>query len=78
MLQSVHVTKQYWFLRQSDLRCMIFEWGSPTLFRCAEYECADIARYFRKVKNCPTTYDTVKFCTEDHVVTPVWGVTHVL
>ena len=28
MLQS----KQYWFLRKSKLRCMICEWGSPTLF----------------------------------------------
>ena len=31
MLQSVRGTKQYWFLRQSELRCMIREWGSPTL-----------------------------------------------
>ena len=27
MLQSVHGTKQYWFLRQSELKCMIREWG---------------------------------------------------
>ena len=41
MLQSVRGTKQYWFIRQSELRCMIREWGSPTLFltfSCAEYE----------------------------------------
>lgn len=47
MLQSVRGTKQYWWLRQSDLRCMIRHWGSPTLFltfSCAEYEWADIAR----------------------------------
>ena len=25
-------TKQYWFVRKSELRCMICEWGSPTLF----------------------------------------------
>ena len=31
MLQSVRDTKQYWFIRQSELRCMILEWGSPTL-----------------------------------------------
>ena len=44
MLQSVRGTKQYWFVRQSDLRCMIREWGSPTLFltfSCADYECAE-------------------------------------
>ena len=27
MFQSVHGTKQYWFLRQSELKCMIREWG---------------------------------------------------
>ncbi len=39
MLQSVRGTKQYWFIRQSELMCMIREWGSPTLFltfSCAE------------------------------------------
>ena len=28
MLQSVHGTKQYWFLRQSELESMIREWGT--------------------------------------------------
>ena len=28
---SVRGTKQYWFIRQSEVRCMIHEWGSPTL-----------------------------------------------
>ena len=32
MLQSVRGTKQYWFIRQSELRCMIRGWGSPTIF----------------------------------------------
>ena len=32
MLQSVRGTKQFWFLRQSDLMCMIREYGPPTLF----------------------------------------------
>ncbi len=39
MLQSVRGTKQYWFMSQSELRCMIREWGSSTLFltfSCAE------------------------------------------
>ncbi len=31
MLQSMRGTKQYWFLRQSELKCMIREWGSPTV-----------------------------------------------
>ena len=26
MLQSVRVTKQFWFLRHSELKCMICEW----------------------------------------------------
>ena len=41
MLQSICGTKQYWFRRKSELRCMICEWGLPTLFltfSCAEYE----------------------------------------
>ena len=45
MLQTVKGTKQYWFTRQSELRCMIREWGSPTFFltfSCAEYEASDI------------------------------------
>ena len=32
MLQSVRGNKQYWFVRQSELRHMIGEWNSPTLF----------------------------------------------
>ena len=32
MLQSVRGKKQYWFLRNSELKGMIREWGSPTLF----------------------------------------------
>jgi len=54
MLQSVRGTKQYWFPRQSELRCMIREWGSPTLFltfSSAEYESPDIANFLRSVNN---------------------------
>ena len=56
MLQSVRGTKQYWFVRKSELRCMIREWGSPTLFltfSCAEYESPDIENYLRKVNDVP-------------------------
>ena len=45
MLQTLRGTKQYWFTRQSELRCMIREWGSPTFFltfSSAEYEASDI------------------------------------
>ena len=70
MLQSVHGTKQYWFIRQSELRCMIREWGSPTLFltfSCAEYESPDITEYLRRVNNVSSKYPIGKLCTEDPV-----------
>ena len=50
MLQSVHGTKHYWFVRKSELMCMIREYGSPTLFltvSCAEYESTIIANYLK-------------------------------
>ena len=70
MLQSVRGTKQYWFARQSELRCMIRASGSPTLFltfSCAEYESADIDRYLRKVNNVSQSYNIGKLCTEDPI-----------
>ena len=70
MLQSVRGTKQYWFLRKSELRCMIREWGSPTLFltfSCAEYESPDIENYLRKVNDVPPSYNVGKLCTEDPI-----------
>ncbi len=43
MLLSVRGTRQYWFLRQSELKCIICEWGSSTLtFSCGQYESHDI------------------------------------
>ena len=45
IFQSICGSKQYWFLRASELRCMVREFGAPTLFltfSCAEYESADI------------------------------------
>ena len=58
MLQSVRGTKQYWFIRHSELKCMIREWGSPTLFltfSCAEYESPDITEYIpNESKQCPS------------------------
>ena len=70
MLQSVRGTKQYWFIRQSELRCMIREWGSPTLFltfSCAEYESPDITEYLRRVNDVSPSYDIGKLCTEDPI-----------
>ena len=70
MLQSVRGTKQYWFIRQSELRCMIREWGSPTLFltfSCAEYESPDITEYLRRVNDVSASYDIGKLCTEDPI-----------
>ena len=70
MLQSVRGTKQYWFLRQSELKCMIREWGSPTLFltfSCAEYESPDITEYLRRVNNVSSSYNIGRLCTEDPI-----------
>ena len=66
-LQSVRGTKQYWFVRQSELRRMIREWNSPTLFltlSCAEYESTDITTYLRKINKVSSSYDIGKLCTE--------------
>ena len=48
VLQLVRGTKQFWFLKKSDVMAMIREFGSPTLFltfSCAEYDSPDIDRY---------------------------------
>ncbi len=52
IFMSVRGTKQYWFLRNSELKCMVREWGTPTLFltfSCAEYESPEILGYLKKV-----------------------------
>ena len=70
MLQSVRGTKQCWFLRQSELKCMIREWGSPTLFLtfcCAEYESPDITEYLRRVNNVSSSYNIGRPCIEDPI-----------
>ena len=70
MLQSVRGTKQYWFVKKSELRCMICEWGSPTLFltfSCAKYESPDIENYLRKVNDVPPSYNLGKLCTGDPI-----------
>ena len=73
MLQSVRGTKQFWFLRHSELKCMIQEWGSPTLFltfSCAEYESPDITEFLRKVNNVPPSYNIGKLCVSFQEIFP--------
>ena len=41
IFQSVRGTKQYWFHKSSELKCMLREYGSPSVFltfSCAEYD----------------------------------------
>ena len=70
MLQSVRGTKQYWFLRHSELKCMIRDFGPPTLsltFSCAECESTDMAMYLKRVNGIPDNAkcNIGKLCTED-------------
>ena len=70
IFQQMRGSKQYWFLRRSEVLCMVREYGSPTLFltlSCAEYDSLDIAIYLRKVNNVPDSYPIGKLCTEDPV-----------
>uniref|UniRef100_A0A1X7SYX6 Helitron helicase-like domain-containing protein n=1 Tax=Amphimedon queenslandica TaxID=400682 RepID=A0A1X7SYX6_AMPQE len=51
MLAPIRGTNQYWFRVKGEVKAMIAEYGSPTLFltlSCAEYDSADIAQYLRK------------------------------
>ena len=68
VLKLIYV--QYCFVRQSELRRMIHEWNSPTLFltlSCAEYESTDITTYLRKINKVSSSYDIGKLCTEDPI-----------
>ena len=70
MFQSVRGSKQYWYLRRSEVLCMIREWGSPALFvtlSCVEYDSPEISRYLRKMNDVPDNYPIGKLCTEDPV-----------
>ena len=70
MLQSLRGTNQYWFTIQSQVKCMIGEWGSPSTFltlSCAEYESPDIIAYLQPVNNVSTSYNARKLCVEDPV-----------
>jgi len=70
VLQSVRGTKQFWFLKKSDVMAMVREYGSPTFFltfSCAEYSSPEIDAYLRKVNEVSDTYPTSKLCTEDPI-----------
>ena len=71
IFQSVCGIKQYWFHRSNELKCMLREWGLPTLFltfSCAEYDNVHIARYLRKVNDDHSdSYPVSKLCTEDPI-----------
>uniref|UniRef100_A0A1X7V612 Helitron helicase-like domain-containing protein n=1 Tax=Amphimedon queenslandica TaxID=400682 RepID=A0A1X7V612_AMPQE len=50
MFSSIRGTNQDWFRVKGEVKAMIAENGSPTLFHtlsCAEYDSADIAQYLR-------------------------------
>ena len=69
VFQSVRGSKQYWYLRRSEVNCMVREYGSPTLFltlSCAEYESLEITRYLRKVNNVSNSL-IGKLCTTDPI-----------
>ena len=66
MLAPLRGTNQYWFRVKGEVKAMIAEYGSPTLFltlSCAEYDSADIAQYLRKVNNAPQSYSIARLCT---------------
>ena len=70
VFQCMRGSKQYWFLRRSEVLCMVREYGSPTLFltlSCAEYNSVEISTYLRKVNNVSERYPIAKLCREDPI-----------
>jgi hypothetical protein len=70
VFQSVRGSKQYWFLRRSEVLCIVREYGPPTLFltlSCAEYDSLEIATYLRKVNDVSNSYPIGRLCTEGPV-----------
>ena len=58
------------FRRSSELKCMLREYGLPTLFitfSCAEYDSEHISRYLRKVNDQPASNLISKLCNDDPV-----------
>ena len=53
MLAPIRGTNQYWFRVKCEVKAMIAEYGSPTLFltlSCAEYDSAVYCPIFKKSK----------------------------
>uniref|UniRef100_A0A1X7TGH7 Helitron helicase-like domain-containing protein n=1 Tax=Amphimedon queenslandica TaxID=400682 RepID=A0A1X7TGH7_AMPQE len=70
MLAPIQGTNQYWFCVKGEVKVMIAEYGSPTLFlrlSCAEYDSADIVQYLGKLSNAPQSYSISRLFTEDPV-----------
>uniref|UniRef100_A0A1X7V412 Helitron helicase-like domain-containing protein n=1 Tax=Amphimedon queenslandica TaxID=400682 RepID=A0A1X7V412_AMPQE len=63
MMNTVRGSNQYWYLRRSEVKHMIAEFGSPTFFLTfsyAEYTFEDIRKYLHKVNSVPPSYNTSK------------------
>ena len=51
MFQNMRGTKQFWFKRRGELKCMLRQHGPVSLFltfSCAEYESPDISEYLKR------------------------------
>ena len=69
-LQTMCGTMQVWYKKQSKLRCMVREFGMPTLFltfSCAKYDSHNIVDYFKTVNYVSEGCGIGKLCTEDPI-----------
>ena len=70
VFQNVRGSNYFWYLRRSDVLCMVREYCPPTLFctlSCAEYDSLEIATYLRKINDVSDSYPVGKLCTEDPI-----------
>ena len=70
VFQNMHGSNQCWYLRQSEVFCMVREYGSPSLFltlSCAEYNSLKISTYLRKVNDVSDSYPTARLFAEDPI-----------
>ena len=70
VFQNMRGSNRYWYLRHSEVLCMVREHGPPTLFltlSCAEHNSLEIATYLRKVNNVSDSYSIGKLCAEDPI-----------
>ena len=67
VFHNIRGSNQFWYLRRSEVLCMVREYGPPTLcltLSCAEYNSLEIATYLRKVNDVSDSYPIGKLCTE--------------